>query len=211
METFEESGANASRTKILYHIHTPSTARPELEVGEVYNTGTQSNRFWGFYEGDYVRCGIPQYDGLYAAQALYDHINSALISEPELNIKLLNFAAVATRELGMMLRELVFEEVRREMFPEKPSRRTSLFVCSGVALPFWMTWFNVDQRSKYIFSLECTGEFHSGSQRFLDSDSMGYNEYRKNAIEYWASEEITGKVNIEILFSGTFRVLARVE
>jgi hypothetical protein len=121
----------------------------------------------------------------------------------------LTFLAGVLREAGMYIRELVFEEVRRESFPTRPSRRYAIWLSELRQIKPWLGWFSGYGKTRRIFEIEATGSFHSGSQRFLDSDIDSFSTYRKNAFEYWKG---TGTKNglVEILFVGQLEVVADV-
>jgi hypothetical protein len=123
--------------QIFYHIHTPDSGTPELEIGKQYEAGNEANRFWRFYLEQEFRCGITPYHGDHAAIALDRHINSPLIENPDLNKEMLKYSSSVLFECGMLLREMIFEEIRLREYHEAPSRRTALFITNEVGLQYW--------------------------------------------------------------------------
>lgn len=108
----------------------------------------------------------------------------------------------------MYIRELVFEEVRREMFPSLPTRRTAMWLFDQRSSDFWINWFRRNPLRRQILTLSATGSIHVGNQQYLDSDLTSYQAYRENAQQYWSGSSTKNATNNEILFVGTFKVVS---
>lgn len=105
-----------------------------------------------------------------------------------------------------VLREQLFEEVRREHFSEKPSRQKGMWVIPNnkEALGFWLPHLKVDNAR--ILKMELSGKVHRGMQGTLELVSYPANEIKKIAYDYWTNSA-PEHASDEYLFEGNFQVL----
>jgi hypothetical protein len=195
---------------ILYHWHT-FREKPSLEIGTIYSAGESTNRFWQFYERCSLRFQRDPYKGKYASALLHLFIKDNGLENKELTKSVFSFLHNAVYEMGMFIRELIFEEVRRSHFYEHPSRRTCAFLCKYQDVDYWGGWFPTDQTRKALYELSCNGKVHCGHQAYLDSDSMNYAEYFDNATNYWKGLDTAVPSPIEVLFEGTYKICRLVK
>ncbi|WP_237172632.1 DUF2441 domain-containing protein [Paenibacillus lutimineralis] len=107
------------------------------------------------------------------------------------------------------MREVVFEEVRAEMFPDYPSRQRGLWVMPMDSKPFIYWWGNLGREGK-LFSVKLTGKLHRANQDFLILNTRPLNVLRENAIKYWSGDGAQNSYQAEILFEGDVEVLEEI-
>jgi hypothetical protein len=185
-----------------FHIHKQVKGTdPEYKKGETYIVFEDCNRFWDFYRtyspnimmGDGHICGPSRFAYYCYESNSIDRNGLFIIS----NI---------FKETGMLIRELIFEEIRKSEFPDLPSRQKCIWLTKKDKVKFWYDWLN-DKQSEYsIFELGCDGIYHIGNQSFLNSDIDGFNNYQVNARKYWSGELVNSHDNNEVIFSGKIKV-----
>lgn len=110
----------------------------------------------------------------------------------------------ATKELGKFSREIVFEEIRANFFPNLPSRRSGIWLCHKNAVQYW---YNEISGNKTIVKLNVTGRCHIGDQRHLVLDLFSHNQLRNFAFNYWTGTDNENPEEIEILFEGILNIV----
>ncbi|XUA17448.1 DUF2441 domain-containing protein [Citrobacter sp. OP27] len=104
-------------------------------------------------------------------------------------------------------RELIWESVRREHFPDKPSRQKCLWVCHGIEnLEYWKPHLNVDQSNLRVYRVALDGNTHEASNEYLMNDDIPYEQAIKMAHRYW-NGEISNPVAKETLFEGDMKII----
>lgn len=190
-----------------HHVNKYISADRMLEVGKDYCFGERSNDFWGLYEKHSIRYPDPPYAGRYAAKLAYEHLNSPLMNDFQVTKKIFEFEQWAVRDMGMFIRELVFEEVRREAYPQLPSRRTCIWVCRKASIANWLSWLKQPTFKFRVLRVKCSGVVHIGCQDFLSSDSMNYSEYKANAIGYRSGANANQTIYDEIIAKGKVTIV----
>ncbi len=188
--------------KRLFHIHKfECKNKPFFELGKIYNT-FDSNNFWEFYKtySPYITFD----DKRYIKPARYA---LSCVEKNEIHPIGLKYLSDALYESGMLIRELIFEEVRKQDYNNSPSRRNCIWLTEEENIEFWLKWIKQDGFDYKIYEFECEGNFHKGNQDFLDSEIVGYNEYYNNAVKYWSGESTNIKRNNEIIFNGEIKVI----
>jgi hypothetical protein len=163
-----------------------------------------------FYETVSIRYGNEPYKGNFAWALARHFLEDNGLANSRLTADVFGFLTSAIGEMGMFLRELVFEEVRRDKYPGLPSRRKCTFLCNEQTVTYWGGWFGDIPASRALFEVSCTGKIHEGHQGHLDSDSMNYAEYVKNALAYWSGEDTKEPTPTEIIFEGKMEILRLV-
>jgi hypothetical protein len=115
-------------------------------------------------------------------------------------------------EYQLYARERIFEDVRQEMFPTAPSRKSCLWILPPDHLLkrifFWNNFISRPNRMREIYKLSCTGKIHIADERFL-KPRFGYlPTYRTDALQYWAGKfKSPSIIHQEVLFLGTISVI----
>lgn len=110
------------------------------------------------------------------------------------------------KDFVLITRELIFEEVRKEKFPDKPSRRNAFHIIKDdkAAVAFWLP--KIASPEHKLYKLEVTGKAHIGNVDYLGNDSVSPMMTRWNAYQYWLGAEKDVESN-EIMFEGAVKVL----
>lgn len=122
-------------------------------------------------------------------------------------------------EYSTFAREAIFEEVRRERFPDCPSRRKCLWLIDksnnlSNALFFWFkALFNKQTNTGVrIVTLSCSGNIHHANQKFLYNNLYNFHLLREDAIRYWQGLDANpDNCNTEVLLEGTVKVLSVID
>jgi hypothetical protein len=122
---------------------------------------------------------------------------------PEETIKELDRAL---KDYLILVREWIFEEIRKEFFPNLPSRQRCLFVIPNdvQSLNYWR---NTLGKNGNILKLELTGKLHRANQLHLDLTTDNLDHIRGKAFKYWAGASGSNSAEDEYLFEGFAKVL----
>ena len=106
-----------------------------------------------------------------------------------------------------VIRELIFEDVRRTFFPEKFSRLTGVHIIPATkeALAFWLPKLKTPHAK--IYKLELTGKIHSSPLALLSTNSLAADFLTNRAYQYWLNEVSLDSPDDEYIFEGIARVL----
>lgn len=121
--------------------------------------------------------------------------------------------AAVGQELAMHFckytRELIWEAVRVEYYPKKPSRQKCLWVSQGEeSLHYWISQLGLWD-NQTVFRVELDGVIHEASDEHLMNDDIPYDIALEKAHKYW-SGEIVDPLKKEILFEGNMRILEHI-
>lgn len=178
--------------KIYYHINTGN----KLNVDDVLNIGDRYNNFYyEIYNGEYLLEEKDANEILINKKKNKDYtIND--IDEFKVVYETINNSAMITREL-------IFEEVRKEINNELPSRLKCLYVCETLEeIEEWLNIFKRTNKKDYqILELELTGKVFTGDASYILRQNISLNKKREQAKEYWNGNKIN--CHNETLFEGT--------
>ena len=118
------------------------------------------------------------------------------------------------------LYERIFEDVRKQQFPELPSRFECVFVFPNKEN--YSEWVPDNGGQCYLLELELTGEFAWFDAKCINEDLTDFlqkadnlnekdlNQIREIAKQYWntASEKELNSVNSEGLLAGTAKIIS---
>jgi hypothetical protein len=84
-----------------------------------------------------------------------------------------------------IIRELTFEAIRKEFYPELPSRHNCIWLAPDgeVSLKFWRNL--VHGSNKRIFRVETEGIIHRAANKWLIAGTIPLNEINSMAHNYW--------------------------
>jgi hypothetical protein len=205
---------------VYYHIQRNSSRKGgQWNEGQTYFIGGKKNPFFGFYDFAAFNIQDPISKNWYS---LNEVANSMIkyIDKNEKDEYLKSFyhfsPEKSVRELYRVLeeylklvREWTFEEVRKEFFPNLPSRQRCLFVIPNDVQSL-NYWWNTLGKNGNILKLELTGKLHRTNQQYLlaTTDSLDY--IREKAFRYWAGASGSSSAEDEYLFEGFAKVLEAV-
>lgn len=178
--------------KIYYHINTGKklNAHDVLNIGDRYN-----NFYYEIYNSEYLLEEKDANEILINKRKNKDYIIND-IEEFKLVYETINNSAMITREL-------IFEEVRKEVNSELPSRLKCLYVCNSLEeIEEWLNIFKRTNKKDYqILELELTGKVFTGDASYILRQNISLNKKREQAKEYWNGNKINN--HNETLFEGT--------
>ena len=109
------------------------------------------------------------------------------------------------------LREIIFEQVRREHFVDLPSRQTCLYLCPDrpECICYWWKELTTQGHDpgKKTFEVEAEGDTFVAPAEMLVLQSMSVDEWEALAHRYWSPHE-AGSASDEILFVGEIEIVA---
>lgn len=198
------SGTNESR---LYHIHTLGTPHDALWTPDsafIVKQG-ERNHFLQYYDTATIGIHLPDSPTMPISRAI--RMFEAMPEEDwHRNCRiLLQQAGKAVKEMGTYIREIIFEEIRRNEFPDLPSRVNCVWLCDASGISYW--WPRMHSGKKVILEAHVVGTLHRANPDFLVSDSISHDELRALARKYWGGENVRNQSNEELLFYGEVRVL----
>ncbi len=193
--------------EIYYHIENGVY----WNLGETRTIGLEKNNYMKYHDiTSYVKedpnTNI-NYCISYIADGMIEYINTN--HKPDYLKSFYHFDANETvKELSgvlndylVIVREFVFEEVRREFYSNLPSRQRCMWVIpdNKDSLRYW--WNMLKQKGQ-IVKLELTGKLFQTNHRdlLLTTNSLDY--VRMQANRYWSPLEEINMVEDECLFEG---------
>lgn len=180
----------------------PYNHYPPLAAGAVLQVGRGHNPFFGFYE-EPRKYNVTLADGsviwppaMTFLKAVRDgSVNSANL--PQIAVE------VADHYL-MLVRELVAEEVRKQVAPHLPSRQSCLWASDSLEqAQFWVQRLGGNTR---VLRLEVEGASHKADAGLLLGDSEPLSETYARAARYWRGD-VAPNSEPELLISGTVKVV----
>jgi len=186
---------------------------PPISAGQVVNTG-EVNPFFNFFLGAHTPTEQVTNNGVVEQWSWMRFIAAIRFGKMKTS---LSQQAIAARGHYMAMhfckytRELIWESIRVEHFPERPSRQKCLWLSQGEKnLNYWKSQVVEDQNLRRIFRVEIDGITHEASNEHLMNDNLPYQEALDMSHRYWRGD-ISNPIAKEILFEGQMRVIERVE
>ena len=177
--------------EIYYHINTGQN----LQIGDILEIGKRFNNFYyEIYNTEHLEAGKD------ANQYLIDMKKEGNLV---LNNDIVNLIFKTISDSAMITRELMFEEVRKELNSNLPSRLKCLYVCkTKKEIKEWINIFSRTNKKDFqIVKLKLTGSIFIGDASFILRQNISLNRKKEQAKMYWSGEK---KDNInEYLFIGT--------
>jgi len=145
---------------IFYHIHATGNRYDNLWFpGSTFNVGRNGrNEFIEYYDTATIGVHLGDNETIPMSAAIRyfrKKQNNELLQNCQV---LLEQAEKAIKEMGSYIREIIFEEIRQNEFPEHPSRMRSIWVCDESDISYWFD--KVHSRKKTIYRVKLTGNIH---------------------------------------------------
>ena len=181
--------------EIYYHAN----SYKEYKKGDIliFNEKTHNKMYDEVYNKEFKYTRMDANELLHIKKKNNDNIFNK--EELELIINTVNNDA-------FIIRELALEEVRKNKYPNYPSRLSALYVTKEKEEV--IKWVNILKRNKktckQILTLELTGTIFIGDGNLIKRQNISYQEQLKIAEKYWShtSNEIE-----EYLFYGQAKVI----
>ena len=209
-------------SQTYYHIQAAAywNKYPIWQVGDSITIGQGKNPYFAYFDEFGGNLTNPNNGRGYSANAVASLVLMNMDGQPK-DPDLASFyhydplkTLVYTRDIlnhyTKFARETVYEEVRKQNFPELPSRQRCLWaipddVNTADYIRFWWPQLNLNNRR--ILKLELSGKLHRANQEFLLSVSNPLNFMRQYAYRYWIGEQGTNINEVECLFEGVAKVI----
>jgi hypothetical protein len=118
-----------------------------------------------------------------------------------------HFIAERYKFRSQALKEMAFEIYRAEQIPERPSRKSCLFVAEDLAM--WnQLLFGPEARFAHEVELVEGAESFRADSSFLGSNTLHYEEFQNRAQRYWSGERLDGQW--ELLVTGQVRIVRQL-
>jgi len=176
--------------KVIYNPHVP------LTVGCALEAGTRHNPFFAFY--DNVRAYPVRRNGIeeqLPAIAFLKGVANGNIQCPTLP----QIALETVQHYANLSREIIMEQIRKEVAPGAPSRQNCLWVADSLDGARW--WQSRLGGESTIVRLRATGAAHKADAAFLLVDTEPLSTTIDKAKLYWLGRQ-TEAPEFETLFSG---------
>lgn len=194
---------------LYYHVQ--RSAVPRFKIGKSYAFGEQQNFFARDLFAVDVNVPVRGVGELPLDEILRDYFDPAGFNHYR-NVKRVNYtadekglltcAAAVLNHQAMLLRELVFEQVRQESFSEKPSRLRCAWLIphDEQILAHWCATAPEGQFRAY--EVEANGRLHVGASKYLKPTCVGAAVLRENARRFWSEPVNALTEPAEILLAG---------
>ena len=123
---------------------------------------------------------------------------------------LLACAGAMLNQQAMLLRELVFEQVRQEAFADKPSRQRCVWLIPHDE-PLLAAWCATVSGSFHAFEVEASGPVHVGASCNLKPVCFSGDQLRDHARRYWSEPVDMQTQQAEILCGGEIKILREIK
>jgi hypothetical protein len=181
--------------KIYYHVN----SYKELNIGDVlvFDNNTHNLMYETVFNSSY------KYNNIDANELLINKKRNkdTLLSNEEFDL-VLN----TVNNDAYVMRELALESIRKEYYPEYPSRLSCLYLTDNIEDA--EMWVNILKRNNkkalQILTLEVDGVIFEGDGSLMKRLNLSYNEHLENAKKYWSNE--TNNKD-EVLFLGSAKVI----
>jgi len=138
----------------------------------------------------------------------YRNIRSKALTPDEKG--LLKSALSVLNHQAMLLRELIFEQVRSVSFPDKPSRLRGIWLIPHEE-QLLAQWCATAPHGQFrAFEVEAVGRFHHGASKWLKPECISAKQLRENAHRYWSESVDVLTQPAEILCVGEIKVLREI-
>lgn len=199
---------------VFFHVQRSGVSG--FRVGRSYTFGPEQNYFARDLMGVEVMVPVAGTSGLPVDQLLRDYldptgmghyrqIRSKAVTPDERG--LLKSALSVLNHQAMVLREFVFEQVRQEAFPAKPSRLKGIWLIPHEE-DLLAQWCATAPHGQFrAFEVEAEGRFHHGASRWLQPECLSVPTLRDHARRYWGEPANPLSEPAEILLEGEVKVL----
>ena len=205
------------KDKIYYHIQ----RIPEWNVGETYFMGLEKNKYCGFFDLYGHNFEDPVTKQLFhpnkAADFLIEYFNTGEKNKETSKVFSYDipFTIKSLRDViwnySRFLREMLFEEIRIQFFPDYPSRQRGCWVISDENdILYWIKTLGASKESA-VFKVSLTGKIHEANHISLKLSTNSFNSIRKQAFNYWmTTETVQSDIGNECIFEGYIKVIDKI-
>lgn len=197
------------KDQIYYHIAT----NRHFKVGDKVHFGNQPNGQARIFDFSYIKNGEPLH------KLAFNNANRGIFKDKNLTFEL----SKALANYDLFVREIALEEVRKEKFPNLPSRFYCMFLSE--TKEDMLNTFNKYKKIKnsnkafkslavrnnddtyQALSVKLNGEAFFVKDYHISREGISYNDYKKKAIEFWSQNQSSKNSTKEILFIGDAEIV----
>lgn len=108
--------------------------------------------------------------------------------------------------------EIILEDVRQSLFPDKPSRLNGVWLTSKENMEIWLKIFPKDEFRQKIFLVKFTGKIHKADARWITNITLSFESIYKSALGYWNGElqSNRGKPHEEYICNGYLEIIEEI-
>lgn len=175
---------------------------PVPGVGTEIKCGTAHNPLFGYYETP-MTFEVRMLDGtrrLFGAIHWLEQVEAGNVNPDNFPVA----ARAIAKHYQMMSRELIMENVRREVSPKAPSRLSCLWASDS--LDQANRWFDRLEGRSILVRLEATGTILRADANLLSRGAEAYSAMVADSERYWRGE-MSATPDRETLLSGTATVI----
>ena len=109
-------------------------------------------------------------------------------------------------------RELILEDVRKELYPYYPSRNTCIWLTDKDSLPYWEDMLKTKDRKHEIYEVDTNGKLFVSTDDLLPAGHLPHDMMYNKALQYWSPTSADLEKNTrEYLFEGELKLTKRVK
>ncbi len=201
--------------ELYYHINKDNTCN--WKVGDEIDLSKEDNFYWQSFSetSELIEINGEKFDVYQIATNAFD----AYIRKypPPMKMKDYHFNSLRTLKETMdslgnavkTVRELAFELVRKDFYPELPSRQKCIWLIPDdkKSLEYWKNV--IQNKDKRIFKITVNGKIHRAAPKWLNGGTFSLNKWTSMAHSYWQGEE-SGNIEDEILFEGKIKIIEEI-
>lgn len=180
----------------MYHIHKKEYDSELWQVGNTF-TINDENHFWKFSKE-------------YRPPIYKDKNDKTLFEMAEISKEVLSIMENAISEYGILIREITLENVRKEFFPNLPSRQKCIWLAREDQIEYWKK--NINKSNIDIYEVEVDENLLFKSRdSLLPKLNEKYTDIIEHANNYWNYSSDTNNEDDEYLYCGDVQIIRKVE
>lgn len=193
-----------------FHINRRAIWSPyePLKAGDEFDVGRETNPYFRFFKTERFVVPVTLQDGSSIESPAVKFLGAAARGEI-LHPNLPRLAHEVATHFVTYLREVIWENVRSDEFPELPSRQRCLWLIPTLeGVKYWLE--RMKPSAYQVLRVQVTGRIHRANEVYLLGDSEPMSETIENARLYWSGSFPEGGQE-EILFEGRVKVIEIVD
>ena len=201
------------KNKVMYHYHKLGLYDNIWQVGNELIVSDNFNSYYGKIINNF-NTAVKYNNGSVSLEMIIEKILKEIGIE---NIDLKTIEYLLKDSLNIITntnifnRELMLEDLRKDNFPNLPSRLHSIWVTDDKSLDFWEKQMS-NNKKLVLYRVLLTGNMFKSSDTFIPDNNLTVKEMYEKSFKYWNpsfSEEDLCKA--EYLFQGKVKVLEKVD
>lgn len=198
-----------SEKYIFYHIHRKQNNEIEQlwKVGNKFKIGNEINEFTKTvleFEPKFSK--IEDTNNVPWNNA-YEYFKGNNFLTREICEMLLDNASKCIKEYQIIIREIIYEQIRKGSFSQLPSRQKCIWLCKEKQLEFWKQQISGEYK---IFKVRIYNNTFKSNNSVIIAPSESCNKIATMAREYWSYNNKSEKEDDEYLYEGIIEILEEI-